>query len=103
MTNYITSNYVAPDLVSCLSTPSVFMSDVPHPSTSCVYKRTIDILGALIGLAVLAIIFVPLAIAIRLDSSGSIFYKQERYGLRGQKSPFANSAQWFRMPMSSKR
>jgi lipopolysaccharide/colanic/teichoic acid biosynthesis glycosyltransferase len=54
-----------------------------HPSATCVIKRSIDILGALLGLAILAVIWVPIAIAIKLDSPGSVIYSQKRYGLKG--------------------
>ena len=47
-------------------------------------KRGIDIVGSLIGLLVLTIVFVPIAIAIKLDSPGSIFFIQTRYGKQGQ-------------------
>jgi lipopolysaccharide/colanic/teichoic acid biosynthesis glycosyltransferase len=47
-------------------------------------KRCIDIVGSLIGLLVLTIVFVPIAIAIKLDSPGSIFFTQTRYGKQGQ-------------------
>ncbi|GAB4379106.1 MAG: hypothetical protein Kow00121_32490 [Elainellaceae cyanobacterium] len=33
---------------------------------------------------IFAVIFTPIAIAIKLDSPGPIFYKQQRYGLRGK-------------------
>ncbi|MDX2230493.1 MAG: sugar transferase [Leptolyngbyaceae cyanobacterium bins.349] len=49
-----------------------------------VTKRLVDIVGSLIGLIFLAIIFIPIAIAIKLDSPGSIFYCQQRYGLMGR-------------------
>ena len=52
-----------------------------HPSTGSQVKRCIDILGALIGLTILAVILLPLAIAIYVDSPGPIFYAQMRYGL----------------------
>ncbi len=55
-----------------------------HPSASSFIKRLIDICGALIGLSLLACIFVPIAIAIKLDSPGSVLYTQERYGLNGR-------------------
>ena len=55
-----------------------------HPSTYSIFKRCLDIVGSLVGLLILAIVFVPVAIAIKLDSPGSIFYSQERYGLRGR-------------------
>ena len=55
-----------------------------HSSVGNGIKRAIDILGALVGLSVTAILLLPLAIAIRADSEGPIFYSQTRYGLRGK-------------------
>lgn len=57
--------------------------EIPHRSAVCIFKRTIDIVGSLVGLLLLAVLFVPIAIAIKLDSPGSIFFVQERYGLLG--------------------
>lgn len=57
---------------------------VPHRSTTSFLKRAIDIIGSVAGLLIVAILFVPLAIAIRLDSPGPIFYGQERHGLLGK-------------------
>lgn len=57
---------------------------VPHASAHSVIKRTIDLFGSLIGLLITALLFVPIAIAIRLDSPGPIFYSQERHGLLGK-------------------
>ncbi|WP_026072672.1 sugar transferase [Nodosilinea nodulosa] len=54
-----------------------------HPSAKCLIKRSIDILGALVGLFILGLVVVPVAIAIKLDSPGPIFYAQKRYGLKG--------------------
>ena len=48
-------------------------------------KRLIDIVGAIVGLSILSIIIVPIAIAIKLDSSGSIFYSQIRCGYKGKR------------------
>lgn len=55
-----------------------------HPSAKCLVKRSIDILGALVGLIILGLIAVPVAVAIKLDSPGPIFYAQKRYGLKGR-------------------
>lgn len=55
-----------------------------HPSAKCLIKRSLDILGALVGLTLLALVVLPLALAIRLDSPGPIFYCQTRYGLKGK-------------------
>ncbi len=55
-----------------------------HPAVNSKFKRFLDILGSLIGLLILTIVFVPVAIAIKIDSPGPIFFTQERYGLQGK-------------------
>nr|WP_226883685.1 sugar transferase [Allocoleopsis franciscana] len=47
-------------------------------------KRLLDIIGALVGLAITAILMIPIAIAIQLDHPGPIFYSQIRCGVRGK-------------------
>ena len=47
-------------------------------------KRLLDIICGLIIAAIFVVIFPFIAIAIKLDSPGSIFYKQERVGLDGR-------------------
>lgn len=56
-----------------------------HPSAQSKAKRLIDILGAIVGLMVLAIIAIPIAIAMQLDNPGPIFYSQIRCGLHGRQ------------------
>jgi len=56
----------------------------PHISVFSSFKRCVDIVGGLLGLICLAIVFLPIAIAIKLDSPGAIFYSQKRYGLLGK-------------------
>lgn len=60
------------------------LDETVHRSIYSQTKRLIDICGAIIGLAIIAILFVPIAIAIYLDNPGSIFYSQIRCGLRGK-------------------
>lgn len=55
-----------------------------HPSVQCIIKRSIDILGAVVGLGILALIGLPIALAIRMDSPGPVLYAQKRYGLKGK-------------------
>ncbi len=52
-----------------------------HPSVRSFPKRLIDISGSLIGLGITAILSVPIAIAIKLESHGSVFFMQNRAGL----------------------
>jgi lipopolysaccharide/colanic/teichoic acid biosynthesis glycosyltransferase/glycosyltransferase involved in cell wall biosynthesis len=47
-------------------------------------KRTMDVVGALVGLIVLAPFVPVIALAIKLDSKGPVLYKQERVGEEGR-------------------
>lgn len=60
-------------------------SHLPHPSVRSPIKRSLDIVGSLVGLFVLTLLFLPIAIAIKLDTSGPILYVQERCGFRGRR------------------
>ena len=46
-------------------------------------KRILDIVGSALGLLLLLPVLVVVAVAIKLDSPGPIFFRQERVGLRG--------------------
>jgi lipopolysaccharide/colanic/teichoic acid biosynthesis glycosyltransferase len=46
-------------------------------------KKTLDILGAGIGLICIAPFFAMIAIAVKLSSPGPVFFRQERVGLNG--------------------
>ena len=43
-------------------------------------KRIFDLIGASVGMVILAISFIPVAIAIKLTSKGPVFYQQLRVG-----------------------
>jgi lipopolysaccharide/colanic/teichoic acid biosynthesis glycosyltransferase len=55
----------------------------PHRSAMSPIKRLLDTAGAVVGLVVLSLIFLPIALVIKLDSPGPILYRQERFGLQG--------------------
>ncbi len=55
-----------------------------HPSVKSKIKRLIDIIGALIGLALTCLIAIPLAIAMAIFAPGPLFYSQIRCGLNGR-------------------
>ena len=48
-------------------------------------KRVFDIIMSFLGLIVMALPMLIIAIAIKLDSKGPVFYSQERLGLNGKK------------------
>lgn len=64
--------------------PSAVSASAVHPSALCLIKRSIDVAGALVGLVILALMFIPISVAIKLDNPGPVFYSQRRYGLKGR-------------------
>lgn len=54
-------------------------------SQSLFFKRTLDILGGLLGCVLTGILFLFLAPVIYIQSPGPIFFKQERVGKNGKK------------------
>ncbi|MFM6057668.1 MAG: sugar transferase, partial [Microcystis aeruginosa] len=56
-----------------------------HPSIRSWLKRGLDIVGGIVGLLITGVIFVPIAIAIKLDSPGPIFFSQTRCGWLGKQ------------------
>jgi lipopolysaccharide/colanic/teichoic acid biosynthesis glycosyltransferase len=48
-------------------------------------KRAIDIVGALVGLAITGVLFIPIALAIKMTSPGPIFFSQVRCGWMGRR------------------
>jgi lipopolysaccharide/colanic/teichoic acid biosynthesis glycosyltransferase len=53
-----------------------------------VLKRSIDVVGSVVGLVVLAPLFVLVAIAVKLTSRGPIFFAQDRCGLGARRFRF---------------
>lgn len=58
--------------------------ELVHRSVECKIKRAIDIIGALVGLAIAAAIAFPIAIAIQFDNPGPLLYSQMRCGVNGK-------------------
>ena len=56
-----------------------------HPSVRSAVKRLVDIVGSIVGLVITGIVFIPIAIAIKLSSPGPIFFGQTRCGWMGKK------------------
>jgi exopolysaccharide biosynthesis polyprenyl glycosylphosphotransferase len=56
-----------------------------HPSVTSWMKRFIDILGSLVGLVITGFLFIPIAIAIKIDDPGPIFFSQTRCGWMGKR------------------
>jgi len=65
--------------------PVLTISSAPPESVYLVAKRVIDVAAAGLGLAVLAPLFLAIAIAIKLDSTGPVFFGQTRVGLNRRR------------------
>lgn len=48
------------------------------------FKRVADVVISIVGLLVLAVLYLPIALAIKLTSEGPVIFKQERAGLHGK-------------------
>lgn len=76
---YLVSNYTQSRRLLNSTTCDVTHISVRHP-----IKRMVDIVGALVGLSITALLFIPIAIAIQLDSPGPVLYSQVRCGYKGK-------------------
>ena len=61
----------------------VYLNDSAFLGLDRIMKRTLDIVGACLGLALLSPLFAVLAVCIKLQSPGSVFFRQRRTGLNG--------------------
>ena len=85
---------IAPSLFNCLprkteidqigALPMIQLFREPLSSTARVVKRGMDILVASLALALLSPLWLVIAVLIKLDSKGGVFYKQERVGMDGR-------------------
>jgi exopolysaccharide biosynthesis polyprenyl glycosylphosphotransferase len=64
--------------------PTILMHKPAHRTVAIFVKRTLDVLFSSAGLAVLGPLMLLIAIAVRLDSAGPIFYASPRIGKKGQ-------------------
>ena len=60
--------------------PLIELPPLRLPRSSQLVKRTVDVIGAAAGLLVTAPLFAFFALAIKLDSPGPVFFRQERLG-----------------------
>jgi exopolysaccharide biosynthesis polyprenyl glycosylphosphotransferase len=85
---------IAPSLFNCLprkteidqigALPMIRLFREPLSNAARISKRAFDILIALFALAILSPLWIVVALLIKLDSKGPVFYKQERVGMDGR-------------------
>ena len=76
---------VAPDIIWRRGQPLVALTAPTLQGWQLVLKRAVDLVGATAGLLVAAPLFAIFAVAIRLDSRGPVFFRQERVGTGGRR------------------
>ncbi len=64
---------------------SSFIERVRPEAAFVLAKRLVDLLSSVVGLGLLALLFPGLALGIRLEGPGPIFYRQVRLGLGGKR------------------
>ncbi len=65
--------------------PVVLVTESPEQGWNAVVKRAFDLACSAVGLLVAAIPMGVIALLVRLDSPGPIFYAQERVGMNGRR------------------
>ena len=56
-----------------------------HPSVNSRSKRALDIVGGLVGLFLTLLVYIPVAIIIKLDDGGPVFFAQTRCSWLGKR------------------
>jgi exopolysaccharide biosynthesis polyprenyl glycosylphosphotransferase len=68
--------------------PAFSLHREPIPSVALLVKRIIDVIFAATGLLTLAPVFAVIALLIKLDSPGPVFYRSYRIGKKGRRFRF---------------
>lgn len=75
---------IANNTMDCLdSLPEHFTRTASH-LMACAFKRTIDIIGSIVGIIIFSPVFILVPIIIKMTSTGPVFFKQKRVGYNGQ-------------------
>jgi len=85
---------IAPNLFNCLprkteidqigALPMIHLFREPLSGAASILKRGMDILVAALALAILSPLWLLIAVLVKLDSRGTVFYRQERVGMDGR-------------------
>jgi len=65
--------------------PVVLVTESPEGGWNAVLKRGFDLAVSAAGLVVISPVLAALAILVKLDSAGPVFYRQERVGMNGRR------------------
>jgi putative colanic acid biosysnthesis UDP-glucose lipid carrier transferase len=83
--DFFTFNLIQSKWSNVQGIPVVSVFDTPFDAAESITKRIEDLVLCLIILPIIAIPMLIIAIAIKLTSPGPILFKQQRYGVKGEK------------------
>ncbi len=83
--DYFTSNLLKSKYLEIVNTPILAVYDSPFSANNAFIKRAEDLIFGSVILALITPVMLFIAIAIKLTSKGPIFFKQKRYGLKGEQ------------------
>ncbi len=79
---------VQPSLLWMRGSPLMELNAPSLHGQQLVLKRTMDIVGSVIGLLIAAPVMLAIAIAVKIDSPGPVLFSQERIGVGGRRFRF---------------
>lgn len=82
---YFERHGLKPNFSFFKSSPTIAFRNIPDNYLALKMKRGMDILGALFAVLIFSPIYLFLALAIKLDDGGPVFFRQERVGLQGRR------------------
>ncbi|MCL6547709.1 MAG: sugar transferase [Alicyclobacillus sp.] len=80
----LTSRMVNSRLVTATGVPRLVLTQIPHSDDALVWKRATDVVLSLLGLIVSAPLLAAIALAVKLDDGGPVFFSQYRSGQYGK-------------------
>jgi len=78
------SNKTSIGVEQCQGIPFITLHVNNFGATALLYKRIVDVAGSIVGLTLLAIMYPIVALAVKLDSPGPVFFRQDRVGQNGR-------------------
>ncbi|MGM9852659.1 MAG: undecaprenyl-phosphate glucose phosphotransferase [Muribaculaceae bacterium] len=82
VSRYVSRNYAVHNLGS-LPVLSTLRNPLKNPLNKAI-KRTFDIVFSSVALIFSPLVFIPIAIGVKMSSPGPVFFRQERTGLQGR-------------------
>lgn len=83
--DYFTSNLLKSKYLEIVKTPVLAIYDSPLTAKNAFIKRLEDVIIGSAILLLISPIMLVIAIAVKLTSKGDILFKQDRYGLKGER------------------